>query len=389
MKMKSAASFVAGMAFMAILTMGIPGITKGYMKSLSRIGDRYDKIEEKLTTIDQVIDYYYLYEDEIDVDHLEEMIYKGYMAGLEEKYSGYYSAEEFTEVMESSSGTYCGIGAYVSQNMNTGVISIVNPFEGAPAANAGVQKDDILFAVEGEEVTGEDLNTVVARLKGEEGTSVNVTMYRSSENEYIDFEITRAFVDVPTVEYEMLENQIGYIQLVEFDEVTIEQFNLAVEDLTAQGAQSFIFDLRDNGGGLVKSVCDILDTILPKGLLVYTEDKNGKREEEWADDPACINVPMVVLVNGNSASASEIFTGAMKDYDKAEIIGTKTYGKGIVQQFISFSDGSAVKLTSYEYFTPNGTAIHGVGIEPDIVVEYDTEAEEDNQLQAAIDFLSK
>ena len=389
MKMKSAASFVAGMAFMAILTMGIPGITKGYMKSLSRIGDRYDKIEEKLTTIDQVIDYYYLYEDEIDVDHLEEMIYKGYMAGLEEKYSGYYSAEEFTEVMESSSGTYCGIGAYVSQNMNTGVISIVNPFEGAPAANAGVQKDDILFAVEGEEVTGEDLNTVVARLKGEEGTTVNVTMYRSSENEYIDFEITRAFVDVPTVEYEMLENQIGYIQLVEFDEVTIEQFNLAVEDLTAQGAQSFIFDLRDNGGGLVKSVCDILDTILPKGLLVCTEDKNGKREEEWADDPDCINVPMVVLVNGNSASASEIFTGAMKDYDKAEIIGTKTYGKGIVQQFISFSDGSAVKLTSYEYFTPNGTAIHGVGIEPDIVVEYDTEAEEDNQLQAAIAFLSK
>lgn len=389
MKMKSAAAFVAGMAVMGALTMGIPGVTKGYINSLSRMGDRYDKIEAKLTMIDQVIDNYYLYEDEIDEDHLEEMIYKGYLAGLEERYSGYYSAEEFTEVMESSSGTYCGIGAYVSQNMNTGVISIVNPFEGAPAANAGVQKDDILFAVEGEEVTGEDLNTVVARLKGEEGTTVNVTMYRSSENEYIDFEITRAFVDVPTVEYEMLENQIGYIQLVEFDEVTIEQFNLAVEDLTAQGAQSFIFDLRDNGGGLVKSVCDILDTILPKGLLVYTEDKNGKREEEWADDPDCINVPMVVLVNGNSASASEIFTGAMKDYDKAEIIGTKTYGKGIVQQFISFSDGSAVKLTSYEYFTPNGTAIHGVGIEPDIVVEYDTEAEEDNQLQAAIAFLSK
>ena len=388
MKAKNIGIFLAGMACMGVLTLGVSSVKDAVIEDMSRIGHRYDYIESKLTLIDQVIDKYYLYEDEIDEEKLEEMIYLGYMAGLEEAYTTYYTAEEFKDVMESSSGTYSGIGAYVSQNINTGIITIVNPFEGAPAANAGVKKEDILFAVEGEEVTGMDLNMVVAKLKGEEGTKVKVTIYRSSEDEYIDLEIIRAVVNVPTVTHKMLENNIGYIQLTEFDTVTVEQFNLAVEELVAMGADRFIFDLRDNGGGLLSSVCDILDTILPKGLLVYTEDKNGNREEEWATDPECLDVPMVVLVNGHSASASEIFTGALKDYDKAEIIGTKTYGKGIVQSIIPLQDGSAVKLTVSEYFTPDGVAIHGIGIEPDIVVEYDAESEEDNQLQAAIDYLS-
>ena len=388
MKLKYVATFLAGMVVMGCVSMGISNVKDSMIGGASRLGDRYEKIEMKLTAIDQIIDAYYLYEDEIDEDQLEEMIYLGYVSGLNEAYTTYYTPEEFIEVMESSTGTYSGIGAYVSQNMNTGIITIVNPFEGAPAYNAGVRKDDILFAVEGEEVTGLDLNMVVAKLKGEEGTTVNVTMYRSSEGEYIDFEIVRAVVNVPTVSYKMLENDIGYIQLTEFDEVTIEQFNLAVEDLTAQGMKRLIFDLRDNGGGLLHSVCEILETVLPKGLLVYTEDKNGEREEEWAKDPDEINVPMVVLVNGNTASASEIFAGALKDYDKAEIIGTTTFGKGIVQTIIPMTDGSAVKVTTSEYFTPDGIAIHKIGVEPDMVVEYDNEAEEDNQLQAAIDYLS-
>lgn len=389
MKMKYVATFLAGMAVMGVLMTGGSVVKDSIVGSLSRIGDRYEDIEEKLTTIDQVISAYYLYEDEIDEDKLEEMIYLGYMAGLEEAYTTYYTAEEFTEVMESSSGIYSGIGAYVSQNMNTGIITIVNPFEGAPAASAGVKKDDILFAVEGEEVTGQDLSMVVAKLKGEEGSVVHVTMYRPSEDEYIDFEIIRAVVNVPTVTYKMLENNIGYIQLTEFDEVTVEQFNLAVEDLKAQGMKSLIFDLRDNGGGLMSSVCDILETVLPEGLLVYTEDKYGDREEMWAEDPDAIEVPMVVLVNGNTASASEIFAGALKDYDKAEIIGTTSFGKGIVQSIIPLKDGSAVKLTTSQYFTPDGIAIHEKGVEPDIVVEYDSESEEDNQLQAAINYLKE
>lgn len=389
MKLKYVTTFIAGMAVMGAITMGVSSVKEAILVDSSRLGDRYGAIEEKLSVMDQVIDAYYLYEDDIDEENLEEMIYLGYMAGLEEAYTTYYTAEEFADVMESSAGSYSGIGAYVSQNVNTGIITIVNPFEGAPAANAGVEKDDILYAVEGEAVTGQDLNMVVAKLKGEEGTTVKVTMYRQSEDEYIDFEIVRAVVDVPTVTYKMLENQIGYIQLTEFDEITVEQFEMAVDDLEAQGAKSLIFDLRDNGGGLLNSVCDILDRVLPEGLLVYTEDKNGKREEEWADDPDCIDLPMAVLVNGNTASASEIFSGALRDYDKAEIIGTTTFGKGIVQSIIPLNDGSAIKLTTSEYFTPKGVAIHGVGVEPDRVVELDRESEEDNQLQAAIDYLNE
>ena len=389
MKFKSIAAFLAGMAVMGVITMGVSRVKDTYMSSLSRIGNRYEKIEAKLTYIDQLIDAYYLYEDEIDVDQMEEMIYLGYLAGLDEAYSTYYTAEEFTDVMESASGSYSGIGAYVSQNMNTGIITISNPFEGGPADLAGLKKDDILFAVEGEEVTGQDLSMVVAKMKGEEGTTVTLTVYRSSEDAYLDFDIVRAVVNVPTISYKMLENQIGYIQLTEFDTITIEQFDLALKDLMNQGAKSLIFDLRDNGGGLLSSVCDILDILLPESLLVYTEDKNGKRSEQWADDAACVDVPMVVLVNGNTASASEIFAGALRDYDKAEIIGTTSFGKGIVQTFLSLSDGSAVKLTTSEYFTPRGVAIHKKGVEPDIVIEYDPAAETDNQLQAAVDYLNE
>lgn len=388
MNKKNYASFVAGLAVMGVVWAGVTGVQYYQRQSAGRLGERYAAIEEKLDKIDKIIDYNYLNQEDIDLDKLEQGIYAGYVAGLEEDYTTYYTPEEFASVMESSSGKYSGIGAYVSQNTSTGIITIVKPFEGSPAAEAGILKDDILYAVEGEEVTGEDLNMVVARLKGEEGTAVNVTIYRASEDRYIDFEVARAVVNVPTVSYKMLDDQIGYIQISEFEQVTAEQFAAAVDDLETQGMKSLIFDLRDNGGGLLDSVCDILDTVLPKELLVYTEDKDGNREEEWAMDDERINVPMAVLVNGNTASASEIFTGALKDYDEAEIIGTTTFGKGIVQSIIPMSDGSAIKLTSAKYYTPSGVCIHGTGIEPDQVVEYNREAEEDNQLQAAIDYLN-
>lgn len=387
MNKKNFASFVAGLAVMGVVWAGVSGVQSFRGQESGRLGQRYDEIEEKIDKIDKLINSYYLNPEDIDLDKLEQGIYAGYVAGLEEDYTTYYTPEEFASVMESTSGKYSGIGAYVSQNMSTGLITIVKPFEGGPAAEAGIQKDDILYAVEGEEVSGEDLNMVVAKLKGEEGTAVQVTIYRALEDRYIDVEVTRAVVNVPTVTYRMLEDGIGYIQISEFGEVTAEQFAAAAEDLEAQGAQSLIFDLRDNGGGLLDSVCDILDTVLPKELLVYTEDKDGNREEEWALDDDRIDMPMAVLVNGNTASASEIFTGALKDYDEAEIIGTTTFGKGIVQSIIPMADGSAVKLTSAKYYTPSGVCIHGTGIEPDQVVEYDREAEEDNQLQAAVDYL--
>lgn len=388
MNKKNVASFFAGMAVMAVVGTGIYSMNYYGGQSSSRLGDRYAAIEDKLDAIDKTISNYYLNGDEIDPGKLEEGIYAGYVAGLEESYSTYYTPEDFADVMEATSGSYSGIGAYVSQDMNTGIISIAKPFEGGPADTAGIQKDDIIFKVDGEEVAGQDLNKVVARMKGEAGTSVTLTMYRPLEDTYIDFTVDREVVDVPMVVYEMLGNNIGYIQIVEFEEVTAGQFKAALEDLKAQGMEKLIFDLRDNGGGLMDSVCEILDMVLPEKLLVYTIDKDGYKEEEWAKDDDALELPMAVLVNGNTASASEIFTGALKDYDVAEIIGTTTFGKGIVQSIIPMKDGSAVKLTSAKYYTPSGVCIHGVGIEPDVNVEFDRESDEDTQLQAALDYLN-
>ncbi len=344
------------------------------------------EIEEKLSKIDQVINSYYLNDSEIDEEKMIEGIYSGYVAGLGEDYTTYYTSEAYAELMESSSGEYSGIGVSVSQNLNTGVITIVNPFENGPGYAAGMRKEDILFKVEGEEVTGVDINQVVAKIKGEEGTTVELTVYRPSTDEYLDMTVERRVVQNPTVTWEMKEDGIGYIQVTEFDEVTIEQFDNAIEDLQSQGMKGLIFDLRDNPGGRLDSVCQMLDRLLPKDqLLVYTMDKDGNKEEYFAEDEDALSLPMVVLVNGNSASASEIFTAALKDYKAATIMGTTTFGKGIVQVILPLGDGSAVKVTQSKYYTPNGICIHGEGISPDIEVEYDRESDNDNQLEAAME----
>lgn len=344
------------------------------------------EIREKLSKIDAVINEYYLNESEIDEEKMIEGIYSGYVAGLGENYTTYYTAQEYADLMESSSGEYSGIGVSVSQSIETGVITIVNPFENGPGYEAGMRKDDILFAVEGEEVTGQDINSVVAKIKGEAGTTVDLTVYRPSTDEYIDMTVERRVVQNPTVTYEMKDGNIGYIQVTEFDEVTVEQFGTAISDLQGQGMQGLVVDLRDNPGGLLSSVCDMLDRILPEGnLLVYTMDKDGNREEHYAEDEDSLDLPMIVLVNGNSASASEIFTAALQDYDKATIMGTTTFGKGIVQVILPLDDGSAVKVTQSQYYTPNGVCIHGEGVTPDIEVEYDASSENDNQLDAALE----
>ena len=342
------------------------------------------EIRSKLSAIDEIINKYYLNDTEINQQEMLEGIYSGYVNGLGENYTTYYTAEEYTQLMESSSGEYSGIGVSVSQNLNTGIITVVDPFENGPGYEAGMRPEDILYEVEGEEVTGVDINQVVARIKGEEGTTVDLTVYRPSTDEYIDMTVERRMVENPTVEYEMKEDQIGYIKISEFDEVTVDQFLEAVDQLVAQGAAGLIFDLRNNPGGLMESVCEMLDRLLPEGLLVYTMDKDGNKEEQMADDQQSLKMPMVVLVNGNSASASEIFTGALKDYQWATIMGTTTFGKGIVQLVIPMNDGSAVKVTNSKYYTPNGVCINGEGIAPDIEVEHDSEYEGDNQLDAAL-----
>lgn len=347
------------------------------------------EVEQKAQTIQQIIDKMYLEEE--DVKAVQEGVYKGMVAALGDPYSVYFTKEEYDAFQESYTGEYCGIGASLLQNADTGLITIVKTFKGSPAQEAGLKTDDILYKVEGEEVTGEDLSEVVSKVKGKEGTTVNITIMRDGGE--MNLELVRKTISVPTVEYEMLDNKMGYIIISEFDEITTSQWTEAYEALKQQGMTSLIVDLRNNPGGGLTVVAEILDSILPEGMIVYHEDKNGQREEYKSDEEHKIEVPLAVLVNGNSASASEIFAGAVKDYGIGTLIGTTTFGKGIVQQMVSLGDGSAMKVTISKYYTPSGVCIHGTGIEPDIELEFDTEAyekdESDNQLQKAIEVLSQ
>jgi len=335
--------------------------------------------------------------DEVDPEIFATGIYRGFIASLNDPYSTYYTKEEYSNLLESSSGVYYGIGAVVSQDVKTGIITVVKPYEGTPAYNAGLLPNDIIYKVNGEEVTGKDLTEVVSKIKGKEGTEVVITIYRDGVDEPMDFTIVRQKINIPTIEFEMLDsrNKIGYIQITEFDEITVSQFSDAVSRLERKGMKGLIIDVRDNPGGLLNSVVKILDRLIYKGLLVYTEDKNGQREEKYADDSKQFNKPIVVLINENSASASEIFAGALQDYEKATIVGTTSFGKGIVQSVIPLTDGTAVKLTISKYYTPKGRNIHGTGITPDVEIELDEELkkmvtiphDQDNQLQKAIEII--
>lgn len=382
-------SFGKGLAagiLITVLVMGLTGCAVRLYPQFARgQKEQEEQVNTKIEELNNYIDQYYLFDYE--EEDVENGIYKGLMAGLGDIYTGYYTPEEYASFMESSNGTYSGIGAMLTQDYNTGIISVVRAFDGSPAAEAGMQTDDILYKVEGEEVTGKDLSLVVADLKGEEGTEVNLSILRGTDE--IELTMERRNIQVPTVEYRMETDQIGYISISEFDDVTQEQFISALEALEGQGMKDLIIDLRNNGGGLVDVTCAILDRLLPEGLIVYTEDKYGERQEQLSDAEHYFAGKMAVLVNGNSASASEIFAGAIKDYGVGTLIGTQTFGKGIVQSLFPLSDGSAIKITVSRYYTPAGNNIHEVGIEPDIVLEYDKEAEGDNQLEKAIEVLSQ
>lgn len=345
-------------------------------------------VNDKLEALQAVIDRYYLYDDEIDQDALNEGIYKGYVAGLNEPYTTYYTKEEYTALEESSSGIYSGIGVLISQDVKTGLISLVRIFPGSPAEEAGLLAEDVISKVAGEEVTGRDLNEVVSHIKGKEGTSVEIEIFRPSTNEYITKTVERRTIEVRMVEYEMLDDQIGYISISEFEEPTPDQFGEAVDDLTDQGMKGLVIDLRNNPGGLVDSCVAVVDRILPSDqLVVYTVDKNGKKEEEKTADSETVDIPIAVLMNGESASASEIMGGCLQDYEKATLVGTQSFGKGIVQYVIPMGDGSAIKLTAAEYFTPEGRNIHGSGLTPDVVVEPGEDTEKDLQLEKAVEIV--
>ena len=346
---------------------------------------------QKAKAIESLIDKYYL--DEIDNDELESYLYKGLMAGLGDPYSTYYTAEEYKELTEDTEGVYRGIGVTMQKDVSTGAVTVVKCFEGAPGAEAGLQPQDQLVKVNGEDITDKELSEVVKMIKTSKSDTVTLTILREGESDYREVEVTLDTVEAPMVEHEMLDDKIGYITINQFAETTASQYETALEDLNNQGMERLIVDVRDNPGGLLTSVCDVLDSMLPEELLVYTEDKNGKKSEYNATGTDQFDKPMVVLVNGNSASAAEIFSGALQDYKVAKLVGTTTFGKGIVQQIFNLSDGSAVKMTISKYYTPSGRCIHGTGLEPDVEMDLPDELKnqvsidksEDTQLQKAIE----
>lgn len=327
-----------------------------------------DDAVDKLDEIYNAINIYY-YED-FTKENLEESLYKGLVEGLNDPYSVYYTKEEYEDMMVSTTGTYYGIGAGLSQNMDTMIVTITKVYRGTPAEEAGLKNGDIIISVEDLDATSMEVSELVQHIRGEAGTKVHMTIYRESTEETLEFDVERRHVELPSIEGEMLENNIGYIQITEFQSKTDEQFEEMLLGLKEQGMQGLIVDVRANPGGLLSSVVNLCDFILPEGLVVYVEDSFGNKEE-YVSDKASVQMPMVVLIDENSASASEIFAGALKDFQYATLVGKTTYGKGIVQNIIPLSDDDAVKLTTAKYFTPSGNYIHGVGIAPDVEVEYE------------------
>lgn len=388
----------AGAAFTAVAVI-VFFIMLTMLGSGTAVGEKSDslltqetRVQQKLGLLESYIRGYFL--NDVDDEQVEDYLYYGLMAGLGDPYAAYYNEEETRSMLDASNGSYCGVGAVFSQNITTGEISVVRVYEGFPAYEAGMRPGDILYTVNGEDITGQDLTNIVTKIKGEEGTEVELSVLR--DEEAVDFTMERKIIEVPTVEYEMLADNTGYIQITEFDGVTDEQFHEALKALLDEGMEKLIIDLRNNGGGSVEAVSNIADELLPQGPIVFTEYKDGRREERSSKSD-CVDIPMAVLMNENSASASEILAGALQDYEAAVIVGMQSFGKGIVQSVIDLQDGTAMKITTAKYFTPDGHDIHGIGITPDVEIdlpeklkrEAEIPYEDDVQLQKAVEVLQK
>ena len=335
--------------------------------------------------IDEIFTYINIYSyNEVEKEDIYNSIYSGVMESLEDPYSVYYTPEEYQDMMVSTSGTYYGIGAGVSQDLTTMEVTITKVYRGTPSEEAGLKNGDKIISVEGIDATSVSVSDLVQHIRGEEGTKVHMVIYRPSTGETLEFDVERRHVELPSIEGEMLEDGIGYIQITEFQDKTDEQFATMVNELKSQGAKGLIIDVRANPGGLLSTVVNLLDQVLPEGLLVYVEDKYGNRDE-YTSNALCIDLPIVVLTDENSASASEIFAGALKDYEYATLVGKTTYGKGIVQNIIRLSDGDAIKLTTAKYFTPKGNDIHKIGVVPDVEVDYEYSGPEDEDYDKQYD----
>ncbi len=349
-------------------------------------------ISNKIEKYRKIIDQYYL--GEVDENKLEEGAIKGYIEGLGDPYTEYISKEDMDDYLDDTMGNFVGIGIYMIKNTQYDKIQVLSTIKGSPAEKAGVQAGDLILSVDGIEYKADDMTTASNNIKGEEGTKVVVELLRGAQN--IKYAITREKVKVNQVEGKVISKNIGYIQFTSFDETTAEDFKTKYEELAKQGIQSLIIDLRNNGGGIVDQALEIADYMTTKdSVLLYEVDKNNKETVRKSKKDPIINMPIIILTNENTASASEILAGALKDLGKAKIVGTKTYGKGVIQQILKISDGSGLKITIEEYQTPNRNKINKVGIEPDEKVELPDTIEsilnvkenEDTQLQKAIEML--
>ena len=349
-------------------------------------------IASKLTKYREIIDKYYL--SEVDESKLEEGAIKGYIEGLDDPYTEYISKEDMESYLDDTMGNFVGIGIYMIKNTKYDKIQVLSTIKGSPAEEAGIQSGDLILSVDGIEYKADDMTAVSNKIKGEEGTKVTIELLRGSEN--IKYELTRSKVKVNQVEGKVLSNDIGYIKFTSFDETTAEDFKKQYQELAKKNIKSLIIDLRNNGGGIVDQALEIADYIADKdSVLLYEVDKNNKETVRKAKTDPIINMPIVILTNENTASASEILAGALKDLGKAKTVGTTTYGKGVIQQILKLNDGSGLKITIEEYQTPNKNKINKVGIEPDEKVELPNSVEsiftikesEDTQLQKAIDML--
>ena len=351
-----------------------------------------DNLSKSINYIKVLLDKYYL--KDIDEEKAKEGAIQGYVASLGDPYTQYIPKDEMEDYTVNLMGNYVGIGVYIAANTEKDVIQVLMPIKGGPAEEAGILPGDIITAIDGVKYAGSEIDVAADKMKGEQSTTVKIEILRDEETK--TFEITRRKVITNPVESKKLENNIGYIQVTSFDQETADGFKVEFENLKKQGITSLIIDLRNNGGGLVEEALEMLDYIVPKGKdVLITVNKNNKEKITKAEENVLIDMPIVVLVNGNSASASEIFAGALKDLNEATIVGTKTYGKGVIQQLLTLRDGSGLKITVEEYYTPNRNKIHDIGIEPNIIVQLPetvisplyVKENEDTQLQKAIEIL--
>ncbi len=377
---------VAILVFQLVLmpTVGLGRIVRG--RSTEYANDAYGDFAAKVEDVIGVLDVNY-YED-IDEQALYEAAFRGVVDSVGDPYTTYFTEEEYSSFMESMEGVYSGIGVVISYGETEKEVVVVAPFEGSPGDVAGIKPGDQIIRVDGNDIEGWALDQLVERIKGEKNTEVVLTILRNGE--VIDIPVIRDDVEIPTVEYTMLEDNIGYVSVRSFDIVTEEQFREAIETLNTEGQEGMIIDLRFNPGGYLHIAYNMLDMLMEEDLLVvYTEDKNENRSELITETKEAFNKPLVLLVNGASASASEVMSGALQDHELGTVVGETTFGKGLVQQTIELDDNSAIKVTVSRYYTPDGAYIQDVGIEPDVYIEEDYENDVDDQLEKAVEVIQQ